>query len=290
MDEFWNNFGKLSNMYRVSCLMTMNYSDHDSSMDGRTALTTTNRRQFIALTGGAVATLTTTGGASADYHEDDESVDTVDYTGEDVVEIDVGGPDGDIVFDPAAIRIDPGTTVIWTWESGNHNIVPDEIPDESDWAGVDELQEPPYDHEWTFQVPGEYEYFCTPHEAHGMVGTVVVAADDEDKPDGDDEAGDEDNDMGYGDTDDESDGEYGDNPDDDSDDMDYGDTDDTSGGGDGELSDDDNEASDGDDDEVSNGDDEADDDGPGFGVAVALAAVGGAAYVVKRRLAGGQTE
>lgn len=26
----------------------------------------------------------------------------------------------------------------------------------------------------TFQVPGRYRYFCVPHEADGMVGTVVV--------------------------------------------------------------------------------------------------------------------
>ena len=26
----------------------------------------------------------------------------------------------------------------------------------------------------TFEIPGEYEYFCIPHESGGMVGTVIV--------------------------------------------------------------------------------------------------------------------
>ncbi|MFW5940057.1 MAG: plastocyanin/azurin family copper-binding protein [Halolamina sp.] len=26
----------------------------------------------------------------------------------------------------------------------------------------------------TFEIPGEYEYFCVPHESGGMLGTVVV--------------------------------------------------------------------------------------------------------------------
>lgn len=29
-------------------------------------------------------------------------------------------------------------------------------------------------YEHTFEQPGEYDYFCIPHEAAGMVGTVIV--------------------------------------------------------------------------------------------------------------------
>ena len=28
--------------------------------------------------------------------------------------------------------------------------------------------------EWTFTEPGTYRYFCIPHEADGMTGTIVV--------------------------------------------------------------------------------------------------------------------
>lgn len=28
--------------------------------------------------------------------------------------------------------------------------------------------------EYTFKVPGTYEYFCIPHEAVGMVGKIIV--------------------------------------------------------------------------------------------------------------------
>ncbi|WP_049981287.1 cupredoxin domain-containing protein [Halolamina rubra] len=27
---------------------------------------------------------------------------------------------------------------------------------------------------YTFEIPGEYEYFCIPHESGGMMGTVIV--------------------------------------------------------------------------------------------------------------------
>jgi len=152
--------------------------NRDTERTGRTA---TNRRGFLALTGGTAAALATSGVGSADSHGgengDNENDDMVDYTGEDVVEIQVGGDDGENLFEPAEIRIDPGTTVHWIWESGSHDIYPDDIPSRSDWEGVDERQEPEYEHLHTFVHPGEYDYVCTPHEDQGMVGTIKVTND-----------------------------------------------------------------------------------------------------------------
>jgi plastocyanin len=37
------------------------------------------------------------------------------------------------------------------------------------------LISPGKDYSHTFTVPGTYKYFCIPHEAAGMVGTVVVS-------------------------------------------------------------------------------------------------------------------
>ena len=177
-DEFWKESGKISNIPRVSVLVTMRFSNQSASTEERTVRTDANRRQFLALAGGTAVALGMSGVASADGHDDDdENDDIADYTGEDVVEIDVGGADGENVFEPAEIRIDPGTTVIWNWESGSHDLYPDDIPTRSDWEGVDERQEPDYEHMHTFVHSGTYEYVCTPHEDDGMVGAVHVTND-----------------------------------------------------------------------------------------------------------------
>ena len=162
-------------------MMTMSLGNRETTVDA-TDWTGTNRRKFLALAGGAAATMATTGLASADSHggdenDDDNNDDVADYTGEAVVEIDVGGEDGENIFDPAEIRIDPGTTVIWNWESGSHDLYPDDIPSRSDWEGVDEREEPDYQHMHTFVHPGTYEYVCTPHEDQGMVGSIEVTDD-----------------------------------------------------------------------------------------------------------------
>jgi serine/threonine-protein kinase len=64
-----------------------------------------------------------------------------DLTGQDEVNVDVGaGPSG-YKFDPADIRIDPGTTVVWTWtgRGSQHNVV------ESD--GTEILDDPSFEPE-----------------------------------------------------------------------------------------------------------------------------------------------
>jgi plastocyanin len=84
------------------------------------------------------------------------------------------GPDGNLVFDPADIQIEPGTTVVWTWDSPGHNVVPQSQPGESDWEGHEPIEGPGFTHEHTFEVEGTYDYICEPHEGQGMVGTIQV--------------------------------------------------------------------------------------------------------------------
>ena len=153
--------------------MRRNELDTSWRAENSSPMTASSRRRFLALTGGATAVALT--GIGSAYAEEDD--DLVDYTGEDVVEVAVGGPDGENVFEPEAIRIDPGTTVVWDWESGNHDLVPTDIPARSDWEGVPDRHEAPYEHLHTFVHPGEYHYVCSPHEDQGMVGRVVVTAD-----------------------------------------------------------------------------------------------------------------
>jgi plastocyanin len=91
----------------------------------------------------------------------------------------VVGPGGALEFDPADLTITPGTTVYWTWDSDNHNVVPSEAPDDSGFEGTeggdDQTYNAGHEYEHTFEVEGDYEYYCTPHRQAGMTGTITVS-------------------------------------------------------------------------------------------------------------------
>ncbi len=104
---------------------------------------------------------------------------TVDRRGESEITITVGaeGNDGFFAFDPAAVWIDPGTTVKfeWTGEGGGHNVVSESGP-----AGVDSgapVAEPGVHFEHTFEASGINTYYCVPHLALGMKGGIAVGDD-----------------------------------------------------------------------------------------------------------------
>jgi halocyanin-like protein len=97
----------------------------------------------------------------------------VDATGEDEVTVTVGaeGNGGTFAFDPAAFRVDSGTTVVWEWtgDGGGHDVVAEDGSFESDLqsdAGAT------FEHD--FEEAGTYRYACTPHKSMGMKGAVVV--------------------------------------------------------------------------------------------------------------------
>lgn len=91
------------------------------------------------------------------------------------------GPGGDLVFNPETLEIPPGTTVRFVWESDLHNVVVEEQPADADWSGTaggpGETYDTGHEHAHTFDVEGTYEYYCAPHRASGMTGSVVVSAD-----------------------------------------------------------------------------------------------------------------
>jgi len=102
----------------------------------------------------------------------------------------------DLVFEPDAITIAPGDTITWeTVGSVGHSVTAyeEQIPADAEYfasggfdsesaarsgyaAGDPDSGDVPegetYEH--TFEVEGEYEYFCIPHEGTGMVGSVTV--------------------------------------------------------------------------------------------------------------------
>jgi plastocyanin len=97
-------------------------------------------------------------------------------------------------FRPVEIEVEVGETVVWRNTSSHAHTVTayeDAIPDEADFFasgdfdGQEAAQQGWFDgaggalysgdvYEHTFDVAGEYTYFCIPHESSGMVGTVVV--------------------------------------------------------------------------------------------------------------------
>src|SRR5215208_6813003 len=77
----------------------------------------------------------------------------------------------DNFFEPANITVEPGTTVTWV-QSGNNSHTTtsyDGLWDSGLLPGGSGQT-----FSFTFNTPGTYRYFCRPHEAVGMVGTVTV--------------------------------------------------------------------------------------------------------------------
>ena len=67
-----------------------------------------------------------------------ETGDDADSDGEsegEVVTVTVG-PDGEPVFEPQVLEIEPGTTVRFEWDSGGHNLAVVGQPDEEDMIGA----------------------------------------------------------------------------------------------------------------------------------------------------------
>jgi plastocyanin len=83
-------------------------------------------------------------------------------------------------FDPETFEVSVGDTVLWEWVGGGHNIKYDEgeVPEGTDWEGTEGSRTTTYGeghtHWHTFQVAGEYDYYCIPHRSSGMTGSFTV--------------------------------------------------------------------------------------------------------------------
>jgi len=143
---------------------------------------TPRRRPVVAaIAGGLVATIAGCLGGGSDGEIESDTYGswfrgannfegTVDRTGRDEVAVSVGSGSG-FSFDPAALRVSTGTTVVWEWTSfgGGHNVVEENGVFESELY-YDEGET--FSH--TFEEPGVYRYVCTPHQTQGMLGAVEV--------------------------------------------------------------------------------------------------------------------
>lgn len=138
-----------------------------------------DRRTFLAVSTAALATPAMAGRVAANQSDEvaDWLADAPNYDGDiaderenDEVRVTVGVGNG-FAFDPPAVRVDPGTIVVWEWsgEGGGHNVAAEEGAFESDLHS-----EAGASFEHTFEEPGTFRYACTPHISMGMKGAVVV--------------------------------------------------------------------------------------------------------------------
>lgn len=140
-----------------------------------------SRRRMLSTTGCVVGVALAGclgGGASGDgeapydgWLDGANNAETVvDRTDTEHVSVGVGAP-SPYAFDPAAVRITPGTTVVWEWSGrgSSHNVVAMDGTFESDYY-LEEGES--FSH--TFDSPGVYKYHCTPHQTQGMLGVVEV--------------------------------------------------------------------------------------------------------------------
>ena len=79
------------------------------------------------------------------------------------------------VYSKKIVNVNVGDTVFWKSVNPGHNVefIKGGIP-----AGVEKFKSKyNKDTSYTFNTPGIYAYWCTPHKSMGMIGFVVVGND-----------------------------------------------------------------------------------------------------------------
>lgn len=128
-----------------------------------------DRRDFIVRSAGIVGAAGVAGALLSCGGDGDGVTDTDGGDG--------GGFDGTITltaglaFDPPDVTIAVGDTVTWESEANIfHTITPD---GHSEWTRQ-EMNSAGDTFTHTFDNAGTFDYFCEPHQAQGMVGSITV--------------------------------------------------------------------------------------------------------------------
>ena len=79
-----------------------------------------------------------------------------------------------MVYSEELARIEVGETITWVPTSKGHNVEWIAGPDGAD---LPKKSKNGKEVSMTFEVPGIYYYWCTPHKGMGMIGLVVVGND-----------------------------------------------------------------------------------------------------------------
>ena len=83
-----------------------------------------------------------------------------------------------MVYSEELARIEIGETITWVPTSKGHNV---EWMAGPDGAELPKKSKNSKEVSMTFEVPGIYYYWCTPHKGMGMIGLVVVGGDTSNK-------------------------------------------------------------------------------------------------------------
>jgi len=100
----------------------------------------------------------------------------VDARGQEAVSVTVGA-DGGRALEPAAVLVDPGTTITWEWTGDDEHYVVVEGRVDADPDTVPDPRAAPYSESTTLDYVSLFEYACYAHHAEGMRGAVVVVED-----------------------------------------------------------------------------------------------------------------
>ena len=85
-----------------------------------------------------------------------------------------------MVYSQEVANIEVGETITWVPTSKGHNV---EMIAGPDGATLPKKSKNGKEVSITFEVPGIYYYWCTPHKGMGMIGLVVVGGDTSNKDD-----------------------------------------------------------------------------------------------------------
>tara|TARA_R100001510_G_C7654102_1_gene212692 strand:- start:600 stop:1016 length:417 start_codon:yes stop_codon:yes gene_type:complete len=77
-----------------------------------------------------------------------------------------------MVYSEEIARIEVGDTITWVSTAKGHNVEMISSPNNMEFKSKNNKEA-----KITFEVPGIYLYWCTPHKSMGMIGLVVVGSD-----------------------------------------------------------------------------------------------------------------
>ena len=77
-----------------------------------------------------------------------------------------------MVFSEEIVNIEIGDTVTWLPTSKGHNVEMIESPNQMEFKSKNNKEA-----KITFDTPGIYYYWCTPHKGMGMIGLIIVGND-----------------------------------------------------------------------------------------------------------------
>ena len=79
-----------------------------------------------------------------------------------------------MIYNEEIVKVEVGETVTWVPVTKGHNV---EMIAGPDGATLPKKSKNGKEFSMTFEVPGIYYYWCTPHKGMGMIGLVLVGGD-----------------------------------------------------------------------------------------------------------------